>query len=338
MAPLDINGGGQNRSQLLKLTISGPEGSFERELGPGTYVIGGSLTADVIVVGMSSSEVLQLTARGAQVFDLKALTDGLVLNDAPLPKGKQIAGLKRAAIQSNGYALHIEFTEPLSIPGGFAGAAAAVRARITSASPFDVSAKGYGIRKSVSAKAPWNRNPLAFAALGFAGLLAFAALSVPRSWLNLMPVSASSIPVANSLTSASSLVAELKDRLRAADLLHLISISESGQSIRLTGTVSRAENLRLRDLLSGFQGRLHAPLTIANTVAFDRPDSETLIGGIVLRPIRAVVAESGELVPENEMLPSGWRVSRISETAVELTRDGLTQSVAIPAADARDRR
>jgi hypothetical protein len=330
----------QPSTALIRVTVTGPHGLTDRELGLGTHVFGGSLISDAVVVGLAAPQLFSLTSRdGGQRFDLKILADDVILDGAPATRDKTTPGLHKASLTQGIFRFDIQAQDNpkhdtlgvagLSTLGKVPFSTEGLRRSMQSTPSFEAAAR----KASGGLQKAWLGNPQAFAALGLAALLGLAAFVLPRS-LPSFATSEGMEAMPGTVASGSALSSELKERLRAADLLHVVSVQESAEQATLSGTVNTAENLRLRDVLAGFQGRIKPPLSLRNMVAYSRPEGDTLIAGVVLKPVKAVVSDNGELVTENELLPSGWRVVRIAESGIEVTRDGLTQVVVLPGAAA----
>jgi hypothetical protein len=319
----------------LTVTVSGPTGSSERSLGVGTHVFGGSLASDVVIVGLAAPELFSITRQNNQAaFDLRIMTEGVTVDDKPLVKGETIIGIKSARIAHEAFLFtmgDINPSEPTTFAEQLAHNARKMRSSlgVAGSNPKLQLASGSISQKFNQA---WTTNPQAIGALGVAVLLAGLALVAPRNLssngANFSSSVAATVPM---IDTTSNLATEIRAKLRSADLSHVVSLEEGNNQVTLSGSVNQAENLRLRDVLGGFQGRIKTPLTLRNAVAYARPDGDHLVAGILLSPQKAVVTDTGQLVAVDETLPSGWRVVSISDSRVEITKDGLAQLINLPA-------
>ncbi len=337
---------------LYRLEITQEAGASERQLGPGAVVIGGGLTADLVIPALIDNELCELIlpSTGGKPIKITALVDGLVVNGREIKRGQSVSS-STLEFSADGVVLKvaapIDEAEALTVPppstqeklsglldrfrkGG--GETSQVDPASADAAPkrrlgvpgLDPARLDMVAANPVVARLRANpAAPLLLLALGL-GLVAFLISGWPSARFNTQPFGSVS---AGAPGDVASLSAELRRRLIAADLAGVVKVEPADKAVRLTGTVDANQAQRLGDVIKTVT-RPGAP-AILNEVVMTSADAATGIEAVVLAPMKGVVVTGGRLFREGQTIPSGWLVERIESERVLLRRDAMSFSLAM---------
>jgi hypothetical protein len=333
---------------LYRFEVSQDTGVTERRLGPGPVLVGGGLQADLVIPALLDPELCEIILPSVADKPLKvtALVEGLLVNGRELKRGQSVSA-PRLELSADGVTLRVESgmheAETLAAPhpsaqdkfaswierakkgqlGGGAERAAAqgdAAARPAGAIP---TLDTLGAHPAVV----FARSNPAYPLLGLAlvlGLLAFLISGWPSAKFK-----SPQLPnlVGADREGATSLLAEIRKRLVAADLASAVKAELSGGGVRLSGMVDPNQAQRLGELVRNASRPGGIP--IRNEVTMANADAATGIESVVTAPSKGVVVSGGRLFREGQTIPSGWLVEQIGHGEVRLKRDTLTHVIAM---------
>jgi hypothetical protein len=340
---------------LYELEISQETGVSGRRLGAGAVVIGGGLSADLVIPALLDAELCEIILPSTPDKPLKvtALVEGLVVNGRELKRGQAVSA-NRLELSADGVVIGVSagadestvMAEPAlsrqdmirerlagwidrakrgadaDRPGG--DPAQAMRG----AGPRVEGAAGAFQAATEPAVAAMRANPgLALTGLALAlALFAFLLSGWPSARFT-PPNSAG--PAAADRDSPAGMLAEVRRRLLAADLAGAVKAEMAGGAIRLSGTVDPNQAQRLGEFLRTAAAR-PGGLALRNEVTMTSADAATGVEAVVLAPGRGVIVTGGRLFREGQTLPSGWLVEEIAAGEVRLKRDSVHMAIALP--------
>jgi hypothetical protein len=340
---------------LHQLEISQETGVSGRRIGPGVVVIGGGLSADLVIPALLDPELCEVILPSTPDKPLKvtALVEGLVVNGREIKRGQSVSA-SRLEMSADGVVIGIAagaeesaiLAEPPLSPQDM------LREKLTgwvdrARSVADAGRRGGDPAQAMrdtgravegpaaafqAAAGPavsvMRANPgLALAGLSVGlALLAFLLSGWPSARFNPPNLAGSAVADRD---SPMGMLAEIRRRLVAADLAGAVKAEIAGGAIRLSGTVDPNQAQRLGDFLRTAAAR-PGGVALRNEVTMTSADAATGVEAVVLAPGRGVIVTGGRLFREGQTLPSGWLVEEIAAGEVRLKRDSVNIAIALP--------
>jgi hypothetical protein len=349
---------------FFKLEIRHDDIATERSLDSGAYVIGGGLQADLVVPALLDAELCEiiLPETAGQAIKLKALVDGMVVNGREMQLGQSLSA-KTLDILIDDVRLGLsasENEEPAGAPPAtdtltswleksktiMAGAAGG---KLLSGTPKRDDGRG---SLGVSADGPAQPSPVpeglpnirthnlsrnvpeliqknpGYALLGMAavlGLLAFLVSGWPSAKLKPVNLVAKPGLGTSEREAQANLLQEIRRRLISADLGAFIKADPAANAIRLSGSTDPTQAARLDEIVKIVTKPGTAPLR--NDVVMTSADAATGVESVVISPVKGIIASSGQLFNEGQIIPSGWLIEKIEPTQVTMKRDSITHVI-----------
>jgi hypothetical protein len=280
----------------------GDETLFEQGFPEGDFLIGASLTADIVIPELIVSEAAILhfekVRQGSGMIKLTALAEGvkargreLALSEAMIFPGQATFSIGPFLFGVRHHAppapLILPGRGPLLLIGGalIAGLAAWLMGRTPSGSP--------------QSSPP---------------IIAYP--SLPQAPLTDLPLSPS-----QRLAAAET---ELKSRLVGANLSPPLTLTRERNSLIITGIVGAEERIRVSEVISTFRQRFAVPVEMALT---SDPDPVGFVVAVALKPEAYVLGRDGRRYMLRQRLPDGGVIEEIDATSVLIDREGLKERV-----------
>lgn len=292
----------------------GTEVLFAQPFEAGTFTIGASPAADIIIPDLDEPEIASVkleTVGSACLVTVTALAPGVGARGRELAVGKPVLFPERARFRiADAYDFEIAFTPPtraLTVERSSLPAIMIAMGAMLAALGFTL---GGGAPEPETA--PARPEIVADAA---------APVVVPAS---LPPAAQMPIEPASPVSRLVAAEERLRRSFAATGLVPQLRVAANGARLVIEGDLTREERERAIDVIDGFRAQEAVPVELA--LVSDAREAD-FFATVVLEPETFLIAPDGRRFGPSQRLPDGRTIVSIDETTILVEREGVLERI-----------